>query len=110
MVLILLVLTNKGNLPMNQVFYGGKNKMEVKIVKTLISNDNKEFKVGNDIHFFLNRNNKIYDCFGIITVIKEDVFEINNVQIDKMNISDELTIKYLEVKDGIIHHTDNNWY
>ena len=41
-------------------------------------------------------------------VISAD-FKINNVQIDKMNVSDTLTIKFSEVKDGIIHLTDNNW-
>lgn len=83
--------------------------MEIKITKTIISDENKEFKIGNDIHFLLERNNKTYDCFGIIIDIKEDVFEINSVEIDKMNVSDELSIKYSEVKNGIIHHTYNNW-
>lgn len=83
--------------------------METKITKTIISNENKEFRIGNDIHFYLNRNNKTYDCFGIITEIKEDTFEIENVEIDKMKVSDKLTIQYTEVKDGILHFTDNNW-
>lgn len=83
--------------------------MEVKITKTIISNG-KEFKIGNDIHFYLMRNDKTYDCFGIITEIKEDVFRINSVQLDKMNVYDELTIKYSEVKDGILRFADNNWY
>lgn len=83
--------------------------MEVKITKTIISED-KEFKIGNDIHFYLNRNDKTYDCFGVITDIKEDVFQINKVQLDKMNVSDELIIKYSEVRDGVLHFTDNGWY
>lgn len=83
--------------------------MEVKITKTIIS-DGKAFKIGNDIHFYLMRNDKTYDCFGIITEIKEDVFQIDSVQLDKMNVSDELTIKYSEVKDGILHFTDKSWY
>lgn len=83
--------------------------METKITKTLISNEGKEFKVGSDIHFYLERNNKTYDCFGIIADIKEDVFKIDSVQVDKMNVSDKLIIGFAEVKDGIIHHTDNNW-
>lgn len=85
--------------------------MKAKITKTLISDENKEFKIGNDIHFYYCKNNsKTYDCFGIITDIEEESFKINNVQIDKMNVSDTLTIKYSEVKDGIIHNTDNSWY
>ena len=83
--------------------------MEVKITKTIISDENKKFKIGDDIHFYLNRNNKTYDCFGIITEIKEDSFEINNVQLDKMNVSDTLTIKYDEVKDGVFHFTDTGY-
>lgn len=83
--------------------------MEVKITKTIIS-DGREYKIGNDIHFYLNRNDKTYDCFGVITEIEENVFKINNIQLDKMHVSDELTIKYSEVKDGIIHLTDNSWY
>ena len=42
-------------------------------------------------------------------VSSSDIIQINNVQIDKMNVSDTLTIKFSEVKDGIIHLTDNNW-
>ena len=83
--------------------------MEAKITKTIISNENKEFRIGNDIHFYLNRNNKTYDCFGVITEIKEDAFEIDKVEIDKMKLSDKLTIQYTEVKDGNLHFTDNNW-
>lgn len=83
--------------------------MEIKITKTIISGD-KEFKIGNDIHFYLNRNDKTYDCFGVITDIKEDVFQINKVQLDKMNVSDELIIKYSEVRDGVLHFTDIGWY
>lgn len=83
--------------------------MQVKIIKTIIS-DGREYKIGNDIHFYLVRNDKTYDCFGVITEIEEHVFKINNVQIDKMNISNELTIKYSEVKNGSICLTDNGWY
>ena len=83
--------------------------MEVKITKTIIS-DGREYKIGNDIHFYLNRNDKTYDCFGVITEIEENVFKINNIQLDKMHVSDELTIKHSEVKDGIIHLTDSSWY
>ena len=82
--------------------------MEVKITKTIISED-KEFKIGNDIHFYLNRNDKTYDCFGVITDIEEDVFQINKVQLDKMNVSDELIIKYSEVKGGVLHFTDTGY-
>lgn len=84
--------------------------MEVKIIKRIISNDGKEFKINDDIHFYLNRNDKTYDCFGVITDIDNDDFEINEVQVDKMNVSDLLTIRYSEVKDGIIHSADNGWY
>lgn len=83
--------------------------MEAKITKTIITNENQEFKINDDIHFYLNRNDKIYDCFGVITDIDDESFEIYEVQIDKMNVSDPLIIKYSEVKDGVLHHTDNNW-
>lgn len=83
--------------------------MEVKITKTIISN-RKEFKIKDDVHFYLLRNGKEYNCFGIITEIKEKEFQINNVQIDSMNVSDKLTIKYTEVKDGILNYTDNGMW
>ena len=83
--------------------------MEAKITKTIITNENQEFKINDDIHFYLNRNDKIYDCFGVITDIDDESFEICEVQIDKMNVSDPLIIKYSEVKDGVLHHTGNNW-
>lgn len=84
--------------------------MKAKITRTIISDENKEFKIGNDVHFNLNRNDKTYSCFGVITSIEDDMFQIDNVQIDKMNVSDKLSIKYSEVKDGILHYTDNSWY
>ena len=84
-------------------------EITVNITKTITS-DNKEFKIGDDIYFHLMRNDKIYDCFGVITNINEDTFEIDNVQLDKMNVSDKLTIKYSEIKDGMLHFTDNSWY
>ena len=85
--------------------------MKSKITKTLISDENKEFKVGDDIHFYYCKNNtKTYDCFGIITDIMEDKFTINHVEIDKMCVSDELTINFSEVKNGIIHYTDKGFY
>ena len=85
--------------------------MEIKtvITKKLVSSEGKDFKIGNDIHFFLLRNEKRYDCFGIIKDIEEDSFTITNVQIDKMNVSDTLIIKYEEVENGIIHTTDNGY-
>lgn len=85
------------------------NNIKVKITKTITTNENKEFKIGNDIHFYLNRNNKTYDCFGVIKEIEEDTFCIERVELDNMRIADVLTIKYEEVKDGIIHLTDNGY-
>lgn len=84
--------------------------MEVKITKILLSNEGNEFKVNNDICFKLLRNEKEYECFGIIHDIQNDMFLIRNVQIDKMNISDTLSIKFEEVKDGIIRRTDISYY
>lgn len=85
--------------------------MKTKITRIIISDENKEFEIGDDIHFdYCKNNTKTYDCFGIITEIEEELFKIDNVQIDKMNVSDELTIKYSEVKNGIIHNTDDSWY
>lgn len=83
--------------------------MEVKITKTIIS-DGKEFKIKDDVHFTLLRNNKEYSCFGIIEDIAEDTFKIYNVVIDKWDIYDKLNVKYTEVKDGILKFTDNGAY
>ena len=84
--------------------------MAEKITKLIEDNKGKEFKIGNDIHFLLNRNDKTYDCFGVIVDIYEKGFEINKVQIDKMNVSDNLIIKFEEVNNGEINLTDNSWY
>ena len=75
--------------------------MEIKtvITKKLVSSEGKDFKIGNDIHFFLLRNEKRYDCFGVIKDIGENSFTITDVQIDKMNVSDALDIKFEEVEN-----------
>ena len=85
--------------------------MEIKtvITKKLVSSEGKDFKIGNDIHFFLLRNEKKYDCFGVIKDIGENSFTITDVQIDKMNVSDTLIIKCEEVENGVIHTTDNGY-
>ena len=85
--------------------------MEIKtvITKKLVSSEGKDFKIGNDIHFFLLRNEKRYDCFGVIKDIGENSFTITDVQIDKMNVSDTLDIKCEEVENGVIHTTDNGY-
>ena len=80
------------------------------IERKLISGEGKEFKIGDDIHFTLSRNEKEYSCFGIIEDISEGEFDICKVEIDKMLLSDNINIKFNEVKDGIIHHTSNGWY
>lgn len=84
--------------------------MRSKITRTIISDEDKEFKIGDDVHFWLNRNNKTYECFGVITRIDEEEFEVGNVQLDKMSLSDVLVINYAEVHNGIFNHTDNGWY
>lgn len=84
-------------------------KIKTVITKKLVSSEGKDFKIGNDIHFFLLRNEKRYDCFGVIKDIGEDSFTITKVQIDKMNVSDTLVIKCEEVENGVIHITDNGY-
>lgn len=83
--------------------------MKINITKVISDNNERKFKISDDIYFKLLRNDKIYDCFGVITDINEEEFSINNVMIDKMNVSDKLTIKYDEVKEGILEHTDSGW-
>ena len=96
-----MVLLNKRDIDVN---------MKVEIIKRLTSSNGKTYKKNDDIHFILCRNKKEYDCFGVIKDIRENEFDIVKVQIDCMHVSDKLTIKYEEVKDGIIHMTDNSWY
>lgn len=84
--------------------------MRAKITKTLLTDDNHEFKIGSDVCFNLNRNDNTYRCFGVIKDIHDNSFDINKVQIDGMNVSDELTIKYEEVEKGILKYTDNSYY
>ena len=83
--------------------------MKTKIIREIIDNNNKTFKIGDDVHFTLNRNSKSYSCFGIINDIKEDGFGIENVEVDKMRVSDSLYVKYSEVKDGTLSITDNGY-
>lgn len=85
-------------------------KVKAVIEKRMLSCDGKEFKIGNDIHFALCRNGKVYSCFGVIEDIADASFRISKVEIDKMKLLDELDIDFDEVKDGIIQHTDNGWY
>lgn len=84
--------------------------MHVNIIKTIIDDNGSNFKIGDDVCFILNRNNKAYNCFGVIKDINETEFCIKNVQIDKMNVLDMLKIKYSEVEKGIFHLTDNTYY
>lgn len=81
--------------------------MKSKIIKKLITDENKVFKKGDDVCFNLNRNKKEYQCFGVISDIMDNSFVIKKVQIDGMDIVGKLTIKYSEVKDGVLHLTDN---
>ena len=85
-------------------------KLKAVIEKRLLGRDGKEFKISNDIHFTLCRNGKEYSCFGIIEDITGESFKISKVVIDKMRLIDELDVDFDEVKDGMIHHTDNGWY
>ena len=87
-----------------------ESKITVVIKKKLLSSEGKKFKIGDDIHFTLCRNSKEYSCFGIIEDITDEAFEIRKVEIDAMHLADELHVKFKEVKDGIIHFTDNGWY
>lgn len=85
-------------------------KITVIIKKKLLSSEGKEFKIGDDIHFTLCRNGKEYSCFGIIEDITDESFKIRKVEIDAMHLADKLHVEFKEVKDGIIHFTDNGWY
>ena len=82
-------------------------KLKSVITKSIVSDDNKEFKINDDINFILCRNNKGYKCFGIIIDIYEKAFKISDVVIDGMNLSNYLTVEFDEVKDGLIKATDN---
>lgn len=86
--------------------------MEMKsvITKSIVSSDNKEFEIKDDINFILCRNNKEYKCFGVIVDIYENSFKIEDVVIDGMNLSQYLTVEFDEVKDSIIKRSDNGWY
>lgn len=77
--------------------------MEAKFIKTIIDNNDKEYKIGDDVIFELLRNDKCYKCYGVITDITEKEFTITSAEIDDMCLSEKLTIRYKEVKDGIFH-------
>lgn len=76
--------------------------MKSKITRIIISSENTEFKIGSEVYFHWNKNNKTYCVIGAIKEINEDTFVVCKVELDKMNVSDELTIKYTEVEDGIM--------
>lgn len=78
--------------------------MIIKIIKSIISNNGEEFKLRHDVGFCLCRNDKEYNCFGIIKKIEEDIFIIDKVEIDGMHMFGTLEVKYSEVKDGNLHH------
>ena len=83
--------------------------MIVNIIKSIKSDNEIEFHLGDDIHFILCRNDKEYICYGVIADIDSIGFLINDVELDSMNLAEQLFIKFHEVKDGIIHKTDHNW-
>ena len=79
------------------------------IEKKLLSGEGKEFKIDDDIHFTLCRNDKEYSCFGTIEDISDESFDINRVDIDNMALYDGLRVKFREVKDGIINYANGGW-
>lgn len=82
--------------------------MEVKITKEIVSGG-RTFSIGSSINFTLIRNEKHYNCFGVIGDISEESFTLKKVVIDDMNVSDVLTIHFYEVKDGDISSANLGW-
>ena len=74
--------------------------METKIIKIIVDNNGKKREIGDEVVFYLLRNDKCYNCFGTIIDITETTFTINGVELDYMSLVDELTIRYEEVQDG----------
>ena len=85
-------------------------KIRAEITKKIIDSEDHEFRTGEDIGFKLNRHNKQYNCNGIIKDITEDGFKITNVVIDSMHVSDELTIDFNEVENGVLNLVSDSWY
>lgn len=83
--------------------------MEVIITKKLKSDNGVEFSFNSNICFNLCRNNKKYECVGVITEISEEYFLIRDVEIDGMRLYDDLSIKYSEVENGQIACCDDGW-
>ena len=83
--------------------------MIVNIIKAITSDNGITLQLGDDIRFILCRNDKEYICFGVIADIDSAGFLITDVELDSMNLSEQLFIKYHEVKDGVINKTDHNW-
>lgn len=76
--------------------------IEAKIIRKIVSN-HKEFEIGDDVGFKLQRNDKIYDITGEISGIDDDGFCIKRIRLDGMSMSDALFVKFTEVKDGEMH-------
>ena len=73
--------------------------IEAKIIRKIVSN-NKEFEIGDDVYFKLQRNGTIYHMTGKISGIDDDGFCINHIRLDGMCMSDALFVKFTEVQDG----------
>lgn len=86
--------------------------MKVEYDISLISDNNKKFRIGSDIYFTYLYNGKKYTCIGIISKISidRDEFEIRNVVLDGFYLAKDLKIKYNNVENGIIDSTSNAYY
>lgn len=86
--------------------------MKVEYDISLISDNNKKFKIGSDICFTYLYNGKKYTCLGVISKISIDrkEFEIRDVVLDGFYLANELKIKFNNVENGIISYTLNGYY
>lgn len=83
--------------------------MEAKITKILVDNNNKEYKIGNEIVFDYLKNNKEYKCFGTIVDIQENYFIIEDATIDLWDVIGDIKVWFNEVINGSIRIPDNSW-
>lgn len=84
--------------------------MEAKITKILVDDNNKEYKINDEIVFDYLKNNKKYKCFGTIIDIQENYFIIEDATIDLWDVVDNIKIWFTEVINGSIRIPDNDWY
>lgn len=75
-------------------------KYEVKIVKSLITDNYKNFTIGEDIAFDLNNKGNIEHYIGEIKDISNKSLYLKNVERNKESIPDEIIVNLRDIVEN----------